>query len=157
MELNIKLIGNIGRLNKREPFIIADNEKLVLNFSCATPLTDYYIELKNGDKSAKYRLNAVSTYEVPKELLRAGTLEVVVSLLYQGKVIVTYTVEPILIAFIDNGYKVFAELEDMKAKYDVLMANYNEVVSKVNKVIDIANKQREDIQKLYNVVEQGEF
>ena len=51
MELNIKLIGNIGRLNKREPFIIADNEKLVLNFSCATPLTDYYIELKNGDKS----------------------------------------------------------------------------------------------------------
>ena len=53
MELNIKLIGNIGRLNKREPFIIADNEKLVLNFSCATPLTDYYIELKNGDKSAK--------------------------------------------------------------------------------------------------------
>ena len=50
MELNIKLIGNIGRLNKREPFIIADNEKLVLNFSCATPLTDYYIELKNGDK-----------------------------------------------------------------------------------------------------------
>ena len=68
MELNIKLIGNIGRLNKREPFIIADNEKLVLNFSCATPLTDYYIELKNGDKSAKYRLNAVSTYEVPSEL-----------------------------------------------------------------------------------------
>ena len=58
MELNIKLIGNIGRLNKREPFILADNEKLVLNFSCATPLTDYYIELKNGDKSAKYRLNA---------------------------------------------------------------------------------------------------
>ena len=51
MELNIKLIGNIGRLNKREPFILADNEKLVLNFSCATPLTDYYIELKNGDKS----------------------------------------------------------------------------------------------------------
>ena len=50
-----------------------------------------------------------------------------------------------------------AELEDMKAKYDVLMANYNEVVSKVNKVIDIANKQQEDIQKLYNVVEQGEF
>ena len=48
MELNIKLIGNIGRLNKREPFIIADNEKLVLNFSCATPLTDYYIELKTA-------------------------------------------------------------------------------------------------------------
>ena len=157
MELNIKLIGNIGRLNKREPFIIADNEKLVLNFSCATPLTDYSIELKNADKSAKYRLSSVSSYEVPNELLQAGTLEVVVSLLYQGKVIVTYTVEPILIAFIDNGYKVFAELEDVKAKYDVLMANYNEVVSKVNKVIDIANKQQEDIQKLYNVVEQGEF
>src|SRR5574344_275331 len=81
MELNIKLIGNIGRLNKREPFIIADNEKLVLNFSCATPLTDYYIELKNGDKSAKYRLSSVSSYEVPKELFHAGTLEVTVSLL----------------------------------------------------------------------------
>lgn len=157
MELNIKLIGNIGRLNKREPFILADNEKLVLNFNCATPLTDYYIELKNGDKQAKYRLNAVTSYEVPSELLQAGTLEVIVSLLYQGKVIVTYTVEPITIAFIDNGYKVFAELEDMKTKYDLLMANYNEVVSKINQVIDIANKQQEDIQKLYNVVEQGEF
>ena len=95
MELNIKLIGNIGRLNKREPFILADNEKLVINFSCATPLTDYYIELKNGDKQAKYRLNAVSTYEVPNELLQAGTLEVTVSLLYCGKIVVTYTVEPV--------------------------------------------------------------
>ena len=157
MELNIKLIGNIGRLNKREPFIIADNEKLVLNFSCATPLTDYYIELKNGDKSAKYRLNAVSTYEVPKELLQAGTLEVTVSLLYCGKIVVTYTVEPIIIALIDNGYKGFAELDEVKAKYDLLMANYNELVSKINQVIDTANRQQEDTQKLYNAVEQGEF
>lgn len=157
MELNIKLIGNIGRLNKREPFIIADNEKLVLNFSCPTPLTDYYIELKNGDKSAKYRLNAVSTYEVPSELLQAGTLEVTVSLLYCGKIVVTYTVEPIVIALIDNGYKGFAELDEVKAKYDLLMTNYNELVSKINQVIDTANKQQEDIQKLYNAVEQGEF
>ena len=157
MELNIKLIGNIGRLNKREPFIIADNEKLVLNFSCATPLTDYYIELKNGDKSAKYRLNAVTSYEVPSELLQAGTLEVTVSLLYCGKIVVTYTVEPIIIALIDNGYKGFAELDEVKAKYDLLMANYNELISKINQVIDIANKQQEDIQKLYNAVEQGEF
>lgn len=157
MELNIKLIGNIGRLNKREPFIIADNEKLVLNFSCATPLTDYYIELKNGDKSAKYRLNAVSTYEVPNELLQAGTLEVTVSLLYCGKIVVTYTVEPIVIALIDNGYKGFPELDEVKAKYDLLMANYNELVSKINQVIDTANRQQEDIQKLYNAVEQGEF
>ena len=157
MELNIKLIGNIGRLNKREPFIIADNEKLFLNFSCATPLTDYYIELKNGDKSAKYRLNAVSSYEVPNELLQAGTLEITVSLLYCGKIVVTYTVEPIIIALIDNGYKGFAELDEVKAKYDLLMANYNELVSKINQVIDTANKQQEDIQKLYNAVEQGEF
>lgn len=157
MELNIKLIGNIGRLNKREPFILADNEKLVLNFSCATPLTDYYIELKNGDKSAKYRLNAVSTYEVPNELLQAGTLEVTVSLLYCGKIVVTYTVEPIIIALIDNGYKGFAELDEVKAKYDLLMTNYTELVSKINQVIDTANKQQEDIQKLYNAVEQGEF
>ena len=157
MELNIKLIGNIGRLNKREPFIIADNEKLFLNFSCATPLTDYYIEFKNGDKQAKYRLNAVSTYEVPNELLQAGTLEVTVSLLYCGKIVVTYTVEPIIIALIDNGYKGFAELDEVKAKYDLLMANYNELVSKINQVIDTANRQQEDIQKLYNAVEQGEF
>ena len=157
MELNIKLIGNIGRLNKREPFIIADNEKLVLNFSCATPLTDYYIELKNGDKSAKYRLSSVSSYEVPNELLQAGTLEVTVSLLYCGKIVVTYTVEPIVIALIDNGYKGFAELDEVKAKYDLLMTNYNELVSKINQVIDTANKQSEDIQKLYNAVEQGEF
>lgn len=156
MELNIKLIGNIGRLNKREPFILADNEKLVLNFNCATPLTDYYIELRNGDKSAKYRLNAVTSYEVPKELLQAGTLEVTVSLLYCGKIVVTYTVEPITIALIDNGYKGFAELDEVKAKYDLLMANYNELVSKINQVIDTANKQSEDIQKLYNAVEQGE-
>lgn len=157
MELNIKLIGNIGRLNKREPFIIADNEKLILNFSCATPLTDYYIELKNGDKSAKYRLSSVSSYEVPNELLQAGTLEVTVSLLYCGKIVVTYTVEPIIIALINNGYKGFAELDEVKAKYDLLMANYNELVSKINQVIDTANKQSEDIQKLYNAVEQGEF
>lgn len=157
MELNVKLIGNIGRLNKREPFIFADNEKLVLNFSCATPLTDYYIELRNGDKSAKYRLNAVSTYEVPNELLQAGTLEVTVSLLYCGKIVVTYTVEPIVIALIDNGYKGFAELDEVKAKYDLLMTNYNELVSKINQVIDTANRQQEDIQKLYNAVEQGEF
>ena len=157
MELNIKLIGNIGRLNKREPFIIADNEKLVLNFSCATPLTDYYIELKNGDKSAKYRLSSVSSYEVPSELLQAGTLEVTVSLLYCGKIVVTYTVEPIIIALIDNGYKGFAELDEVKAKYDLLMTNYNELVSKINQVIDTANRQQEDIQKLYNAVEQGEF
>ena len=88
MELNIKLIGNIGRLNKREPFILADNEKLVLNFSCATPLTDYYIELKNGDKSAKYRLSSVSFFEVPNELLKAGILELIVRLLYWGIVVV---------------------------------------------------------------------
>lgn len=157
MELNIKLIGSVGRLNKREPFILADNEKLVLNFNCATPLTDYYIELKNGDKSAKYRLSSVSTYEVPKELLQAGTLEVTVSLLYCGKIVVTYTVEPITIALIDNGYKGFAELDEVKAKYDLLMANYNELVSKINQVIDTANRQQEDIQKLYNAVEQGEF
>ena len=157
MELNVKLIGSVGRLNKREPFIIADNEKLVLNFSCATPLTDYYIELKNGDKSAKYRLNAVTSYEVPNELLQAGTLEVTVSLLYCGKIVVTYTVEPIIIALIDNGYKGFAELDEVKAKYDLLMTNYNELISKINQVIDIANKQQDDIQKLYNAVEQGEF
>ena len=124
MELNIKLIGNIGRLNKREPFILADNEKLVLNFSCATPLTDYYIELKNGDKTAKYRLNAVTSYEVPNELLQSGTLEVIVSLLYCGKIVVTYTVEPIIIALIDNGYKGFAELDEVKAKYDLLTVSY---------------------------------
>lgn len=157
MELNIKLIGSVGRLNKREPFILADNEKLVLNFNCATPLTDYYIELKNGDKSAKYRLNAVTSYEVPKELLQAGTLEVTVSLLYCGKIVVTYTVEPIVIAIMDNGYKGFAELDEVKAKYDLLMTNYNELVSKINQVIDTANRQQEDIQKLYNAVEQGEF
>ena len=157
MELNIKLIGNIGRLNKREPFIIADNEKLVFNFSCATPLTDYYIELKNGDKSAKYRLNAVTSYEVPSELLQAGTLEVTVSLLYQGKIVVTYTVEPIIIALIDNGYKGFAELDEATAKYARLMATYNELISEINQVSDIANTQQDDIQKLYNAVEQGEF
>ena len=150
MELNIKLIGNIGRLNKREPFIIADNEKLVLNFSCATPLTDYFVELKNGDKSAKFRLSSVSAYEVPQELIQAGTLEVIVSLLYCGKVVVTYTVEPIIIALIDNEYKGFAEFDEIKAKYD-------ELVSKINQVIDIANKQQEDIQRLYSAVEQGEF
>ena len=43
MELNIKLIGNIGRLNKREPFIIAEIISDELNH--IAKLTALYTEL----------------------------------------------------------------------------------------------------------------
>lgn len=157
MELNIKLIGSVGRLENREPFIVADNEKLMLRFMSDTRLDDVYLTLNNGVDSARYRLAYLTSYEVPKNFIKAGTLKITINALYASQIVQTFTVEPIIIKDLNGDYKGFTEVEEVKKNYDELKNNYDELVAKVNQLIDVTNKQSEDIQHLYNAVEQGEF
>lgn len=126
MELIINLIASHGRLSSREPFLLADNEQLKIKLA-----TDYaavmLVSMRNGGASAKVTTNG--EFEVPPEVLKGGSLEMVVTVYANGVIAKQWNVEPITIIEHNEGFESFPLIDSLTAKVEELTAKCTELVS----------------------------
>jgi|AGTN01.1.fsa_nt_gi hypothetical protein len=111
MHLKINLQRSHGRLSSREPFIVTEDENLILDFVSDYKLDDLIITLKSPyGGPTQYRARSPA-FTVPRELYKAGELSVSVAVLARGEVVKEFTVEPILIREIPAGFEGMPEFE----------------------------------------------
>lgn len=130
----------IARLSNGEPFLVAKNEELCLEFESGNYLTDnLIINLKNGKLSEKYKVS--KNFQVPKEFLQGGELFVGVNLLVKGDVVKHWDCEPITIIETNAGHLLEGtfnefrkELQELTQKYVNLTERYNELAIKHNEL-----------------------
>lgn len=119
MNKEVKLTKLHGRLSDREPFIMAENETLTLEFKSDYILSDLLISIKNGDTVKQYKSSGV-LFAVPKEVCFAGALEISISLLKSAEVVKTWNVAPILIKEINAGFEAFDAFRSLEQRVSAL-------------------------------------
>ncbi|MDR3216130.1 MAG: hypothetical protein LBT55_01775 [Clostridiaceae bacterium] len=179
--MKITLSGAYGRLSDREPFLIADNTDLTLEFESVFKTTDALIHVHNERAVKKYKHNIKEPFTVPVEFLHAGTLKIEVDLLKSGEVVKKFSVEPIKIKDLRMGFEGHAEVDALRQEiaeaYKAIGAAETQitelaertasltqqVTTEVSKSIERANEAQikadaavEAVQALININKQGE-
>lgn len=126
MIINIDLNYGYGRLSVREPFLIAKDGTVLLQFNSDYALRDYIIAFAS-DTGEKYseRLQNTSQVVIPPQFVRAGTLSVELSLIVKEKVVKKWAVEPILFAEGTTNFRGHPEFEDIRARLTALESAVN--------------------------------
>lgn len=137
MNIAIELKNSFGRLAQREPFLICDNPTR-LTFETDYVLKDAFVVLKNATATQKLRLADISDgFELPREFVTAGELNVSITLMRRGKAVKTWQVEPIVFTESDLGFTGLPEFERVLSELAVL----TEVVKEQQSIIaELADK-----------------
>lgn len=155
MKKNIELgVSKQARLSDGEPFLIAVNEDLELEFSSSCyVLTDLVICLKNGNRQGQHRIRDGHLI-VPMKYLLAGNLEIGINLMAQGEIAKHWDCVPVVIKELDGGYcatdaitalsEKVSEMETFKQKYDVLMGKYNALAAAHNALAETVSAMKEN-------------
>ena len=136
------------RLGDTEPFIITENDGLILFAESFYDLTGAVITLKNG--SVKTTRKFTNNFSVPKEVLFSGRLNISVDLYAGGKKVKHWDCLPLRIEEAECQVRAFDEFSAIEARLAALekengklterLKNYGEIIKKVN---EIAVKQNE--------------
>jgi len=118
MEKTIKLIKSFGTLDNNEPFIIADNDKLTLTIESEFGNSIFYANFENAEKKMKLKVN--KTFDVPQEMLTSSVLNIVISIVANGKIAKKWNVEPIVIVDIDEGFEAHTQFQEILDKLKAL-------------------------------------
>ena len=140
---NYKLTTHGGFLENREPFIVADNEDLILSFDTTYCLDKAYIVLKNGTVTRKEKLN--NPYAVARELLFAGTLQIEVDLIVGDTRVKRFVLEPLVIKELDGNLVGLPELEEVKQRDEARGEELKAIREELAKV----RSEREEEQRNY--------
>lgn len=113
----IALKQSCGRIMDREPFVVAENEQLELEFQTEYKIDDILITVKNSNiKTTKpYRITG-NTFIVPREFYIAGLLYLQIDLLLRGETVKSWTVEPIVIKELHAGFEGVTEIDELKSQ-----------------------------------------
>lgn len=133
MNIKITLDKHYGRLSQREPFSLAKDEDVTLNFEADYLLANAIVNLSNGAERAQVRLTSNSLI-VPKNVAKGGTLNIVVHLCSNGRVVYSFIVEPIVLCEISTGFEGHPEFEEIKASVESLCETVQEMSKAVAKI-----------------------
>lgn len=138
----------VARLADSEPFLMPVNDVLELEIvSSVYDLSNAVIGLKNGVKSAQYRLKG-HTFTVPEEYLFAGKLQVCIDLIVHGEVAKHWDCVPIVIKETEAGFCAFGEIIELQnriTELEKLNGKLKEVTEKLNEVITKQNELTETV------------
>lgn len=146
-KIEIELKGSYGRLLEREPVFISD-DTLKLRLITFYQLSDVIVIYKNGDTKLTKHYSNVNEFAIPNEVLHAGTLEVSVTLLALGVEVKTWTIEPVVLREVNEGFKASSELEQLKKQMSCLSERVSELIEKnaiAEEQIDALQKQVDDL------------
>ena len=155
MTIDINLNYGYGRLSVREPFLIARDGTVLLQFNSDYALRDYIIAFAS-DTGEKYseRLQNTSQVVIPPQFVRAGTLSVELSLIVKEKVVKKWIIEPIVFREGEAGFYGFSELEDIKKRLKAVEEFATSIMANVYELATIQATHSENIRDLYNSIEQ---
>lgn len=142
--IKIYLQRSNGRLSQRGSFVLADNEKPILDFVCDYVMKDFVVSFKNEHKQASLRFKNTTQVAIPYEFLEVGVLEVKVDLIAYGKTQVTYHVEPIVFARVDAHFEGHAEIEELRQlvkRQGELLHAQNEIIGGLEARLAIAEAE----------------
>lgn len=150
--------ANIARLSDGEPFLVAVNDTLELEFvSTYYLLLDLVISLRNGSKQGKFRVRE-RKLTVPEEFLFAGELEIGIDLITRGDVAKRWNVIPVILKEAEESIKSFDEITVLKdeakglkkqlaevtEKYNVLAENFNALATAHNELAETVSAIKEN-------------
>lgn len=150
--------ANIARLSDGEPFLVAVNDTLELEFvSTYYLLLDLVISLRNGSKQGKFRVRE-RKFAVPEEFLFAGELEIGIDLITRGDVAKRWNVIPVILKEAEESIKSFDEITVLKdeakwlkkqlaevtEKYNVLAENFNALATAHNELAETVSAIKEN-------------
>ena len=95
MEITVALEQLSGRLSSREPFLLGENDEVLMKLDTDYLLNDALVNFENGGETAKVRITK-NPFVIPKKVVRAGVLNAEVCLCAHGRIVKTYRVEPIV-------------------------------------------------------------
>lgn len=102
----------------------------------------------NGKRITKHYSNIVDIL-IPKEIIKAGVLNIVVTLLAMGVAIKTWNIEPIILKECNSGFQCYAELEVLKQAIDRKEQTISELIAKINNLEEIATDLKLQVANLW--------
>ncbi|MGN0743908.1 MAG: hypothetical protein ACI4MZ_01350 [Christensenellales bacterium] len=142
MEIQITLDKHSGRLSKREPFLLAENEDVLISVKSNISLKNVIINFKNGDDMAQTKLEDCRCV-VPKKVVKPGVLDCEVNLCARGNIVKTYIVEPIVLYSVPPNFEGHPEFDLLKIKVAKFIALVNELLELKDQVSALENRVAE--------------
>lgn len=143
-----------GRLSDREPFVIADNDELVLNFKSTYKLDELILHMAHDSVGGGTYNCTGAAFTVPRYYLKAGVLDVMVTLVRGGQAVKTWTVEPIILKELDEGLTGHAELDEVLHSIRTLSTKITSLQAATEKVLSAHANQiaalQDAVKKLQN-------
>lgn len=149
MNIKVKLVASFGRLSTREPFLIAENESLNLTFETAVE-PDFVLSVKNGKKRKEYR--AQRSFEVPRDFLFGGRLEIVVSQYVGGTKANSWTVEPITLIETEAGFEAYAVIYDLEKRLTAIEAQLSDYAVLQQKILTLTKLCRDNAEATSEII-----
>lgn len=125
MTKKIILNASFGRLEDKEPFLIAQNNSLDFAIDGYLSNTEYLISFKNGELEAQ--IVSYGTFTVPDEVLKGGMLEVVISVYSDGILAKQWNIEPLILIEHNEGFEAYTLIDDLIAQNASLQLKIEEL------------------------------
>lgn len=137
MEKRIKLFGNVGFFDYKEPFTVVDNDKLKLklsrNYIKSTPFLigeindcKFVLEMKNNE------------VEIDNNLLSNGYLHSMIEIRENGMCTKKFTIEPLLINKLENSLQIIPEMVKLREDLTALSNDIKkETEDQKNEIADL--------------------
>lgn len=148
IKIDVELQRSNGRLLKREPVFISD-DSFVINLNTDYHLSDIIVEFENNGKRITKHYSNIVDILMPKEIIKAGVLNIVVTLLAMGVAIKTWNIEPIILKECNSGFQCYAELEVLKQAIDRKEQTISELIAKINNLEEIATDLKLQVANLW--------
>lgn len=142
MEIQVKLDRLNGRLSNREPFLLAENETATMKLDTDYLLNDALVNFKNGNDTAQVRVTK-NPFEIPSNVVKAGTLEAEVNLCAHGRVVKTFRVEPIVFYSEPPTLIGHPEFDDLKAENAILSSE----IVELKKSVELLENKIQELKK----------
>lgn len=155
MNITVKLVSGFGKLSTREPFLIAENDNLILSFETAVE-PDFILSVKNGKK--RKELRAQKSFEVPREFLFGGRLDIVVSQYVGGTLANSWTVEPITLVDTAAGFEAYATIDTLEKRITTLetrLADYSHLQKKVSTLTSLCRDNASALSEITQILKEN--
>lgn len=140
-KIEIELIGSYGRLLERAPVFITD-DLFKIEIKTGYQLSDIVVEFKNGDKKITKHFSNKNELAIPPEILFAGKLEIVITLIACGVALKCFTVEPIILKEINSAFEAYSEVAELERQ----LAQKDEEITALKAFVGVLQESLTDLQ-----------
>lgn len=146
MELKYKLTGTYGKAS--ENVIFKTDEPLIIKLESVYVLGNMIIAITDGKKTLTIRSKG-DTFEVPAELVKAGTLSFDISMYKGGQVIKTFACEPITIIEKDGKLFSYEAYELMRSAVEALRNENKELKERMTAFDERLKRAEKNVTELW--------